>query len=144
MPSEAAAIVLRMPNEVFSQGRIEVIDEIMSPDIIEHMPVPPGYEGLDGFKRFVRELRAAFPDLHLDVELNFGEGDLVAAVATASGTMQGPFLGMPPTGKRATWTEAHMSRVRDGKIVEHWGVVDSFAMFAQLGLIPAAAGAPPG
>ena len=56
---------------------------------------------------------------------------------TASGTMTGAFAGMPATGKRATWTEIHIGRVADGRVVEHWGLVQELGMLVQLGVIPA-------
>lgn len=142
MGADPAEIVLRMPNEVFSQGKLEVIDEIISPDMIEHMPVPPDMQGIAGFKNFVQAFRGAFPDLHFEVELSTTAGDIVTAVAKASGTMKGDFMGMPASNKRAEWTEIHVARVRDGKIVEHWGLIDEATMMRQLGYAPERAGAP--
>ena len=55
---------------------------------------------------------------------------------TATGTMTGELAGMAPTGRCATWDEVHIVRMKDGKAVEHWGVVDAFGMFQQLGLLP--------
>jgi predicted ester cyclase len=142
MSLDPKAVELRIPLEILNEGKIDVIDEVMAPDMIEHMPPAPGVPtGIEGFKIFVRAFRAAFPDLHYDVVVHFGEGDLVTAVAQASGTMKGDFAGMPATGKKATWTEIHVSRVVNGKVVEHWGVVDQMAMLTQLGLMP---GAPAG
>ena len=57
--------------------------------------------------------------------------------ATASGTQPGDFQGMPATNKHATWSEIHISRFEDGKIVEHWAEVDQMSMLQQLGVIPA-------
>ena len=44
---------------------------------------------------------------------------------------------MKATGKSATWEELHMIRMRGGKAVEHWGVVDQLGMMQQVGLAPA-------
>ena len=52
---------------------------------------------------------------------------------TGHGTMKGEFQGMPPTGKHASWKEMHMGRFENGKVVEHWGVVDQMGMLAALG-----------
>lgn len=142
MSADPKDVEIRIPLEVFNQGKLEVIDEVMAPDMIEHMPTPPGMPtGIEGFKIFVRGFREAFPDLHYEVVQHFSDGDMVTAVAEASGTMKGDFAGMPATGKTARWTEIHVSRVRDGKVVEHWGVVDLMGMLVQLGLAP---GAPAG
>lgn len=70
------------------------------------------------------------------VEDMIAEGDKVAARATASGTHQGDFLGIPPTGKHATWSEIHIGRVVDGKFVEHWANSDQLGLLQQLGVVP--------
>jgi predicted ester cyclase len=79
---------------------------------------------------------AAFPGYELEVERMIAEDDLVAVIGRARGTHNGPFMGMPPTGK--TWdVPIHITyRVTDGKIVEHWMVIDTAVFMQQLGLIP--------
>ncbi|MGH2381703.1 MAG: ester cyclase, partial [Candidatus Limnocylindria bacterium] len=61
----------------------------------------------------------------------------VVTRVSASGTMRGDFAGMPATNNHATWSEIHIGRVADGRLVEHWGVVDQLGMLAQLGVVPA-------
>lgn len=80
--------------------------------------------------QFLTGLRAAFPDLHYTLDDVIAEGDRVVQRATATGTMLGDFQGMPASGKHATWSEVHILRMRDGKIVEHWASVDQLG-FAQ-------------
>ncbi len=132
---------------VFSgQGRIESIDQLVASDYKNHTPLPPPVPGgREGLKVFANALRSAFPDLKHKVDVEVGEGDLATIYLTRTGTMKGRFLGMPATGKQATWIEVHISRFKDGKVVEHWAVVDQFSMAQQLGLIPApqATGAAP-
>ncbi len=90
------------------------------------------------FDAFFTHLRAAFPDLHYTLEEPLlADGDKVVARARVRGTMQGAFLGMPATGKMATWTEIHSGRIVDGKLVEHWATSDQLGMLQQLGLAPA-------
>jgi predicted ester cyclase len=96
--------------------------------------VPPTREG---FKQFAMAYRAAFPDLHYTVEDAFEAGDKVVHRLTGSGTMKGDFLGMSATGRRATWSEIHIGRVADGRLIEHWGLVDQLGLFVQLGIVPA-------
>jgi len=50
----------------------------------------------------------------------FAEGDLVVARKTWRGTHRGELLGIPATGKQVTLEVIDISRIRDGKIVEHW------------------------
>ncbi len=66
----------------------------------------------------------------------------MALHVTNAGTMQGEWAGMPPTGKHATWSAVHISRIVDGRIVEHWVVQDQLGMLQQLGLVPSSTGAP--
>jgi predicted ester cyclase len=126
----------RFPLEVGNKGKIEVIDEIVSADYVEHSAsgYPPTREGL---KSFVRDFRSAFPDLRYSVKKEISEGDFVVQHLTASGTMKGDFMGMPAAGKGATWDEVHVVRLAGGKAVEHWGFVDQLGMLQQLGLAPA-------
>jgi predicted ester cyclase len=136
---ENKTIVERYVDEVVQQGNLKMIDEYMSPEAIDHA-LPPGLPpGPEGVKIFFTALRQAFPDLHYEVQDVVAEGDRVVRRAKASGTMKGEFQGMPPTGKKATWDEIHIVRLRDGKIVEHWASVDRLGMLQQLGLIPAQA-----
>jgi predicted ester cyclase len=64
------------------------------------------------------------------------EGDTVAATLRFTGTHQGEFAGMPATGRRATVAMTEMTRFRDGKCCEHWGVADMAGLMAQLGATP--------
>jgi predicted ester cyclase len=84
---------------------------------------------------------AAFPGYELRVEHMIAEDDLVSVIGRASGTHKGPFMGMPPTGK--TWdVPLHITyRVKDGKIIDHWLVLDTAAFMQQLGMIPSNEGA---
>jgi predicted ester cyclase len=131
------ATLRRIPLEAISQGKLDVIDEVLSADFNDHQPpthFPPGREGL---KAFIAALRAAFPDIRYTMVQEISEGDLVVQHVTASGTMKGDFAGMPATGKHATWDEVHIVRMQGGKAVEHWDVVDEMGMAQQLGLAPA-------
>jgi predicted ester cyclase len=139
MPEDIKAIGRRIAEEVYNQGRVEVIDEIVAPDIREHGSLPPGVPpGREGLKVLIQALRSAFPDLKYRVDLQVVEGDLLANRVTASGTMKGDLWGMRATGKKATWTESHFVRIKNGQMTDHWGDVDQLGMLQQLGLAPAA------
>ncbi len=64
------------------------------------------------------------------------DGDMYAAYFEASGTMLGNLLGTPATGMTVSWGEGYLGRVRDGNLVEHWGVADQLGTLRQLGLVP--------
>ncbi len=138
MSTEAnKAAMRRIPAEVYNQGKLDVADEVLATDYTEHVPLPPGWpSGIAGLKQYVTMLRSAFPDFQYTVEDELAEGDKVVFRLTAQGTQLGEFMGIPPTGKRATWTEMHICRVADGKLVEHWANLDQLGLLQQLGVIP--------
>jgi predicted ester cyclase len=82
-------------------------------------------------------LYRAFPDLHITVEDLIEEGDKVVERDTVTGTHQGEYMGLPPTGKSVAYNEIFIMRFVNGRIAEIWGVVDVFSQMKQLGMIPA-------
>ncbi len=134
------ALIRRIPEEVYNEGNLAVADEVIAAAYVEHFPLPPGWpSGLEGLKQFITVLRAAFPDFRYTVEDEIAEGEKVVIRLSASGTHRGEFLGIPPTGNQAAWTEIHVCRIADGRLVEHWANLDQLGMMQQLGVIP-----PPG
>jgi steroid delta-isomerase-like uncharacterized protein len=132
----------RVAEEAFSQGRMEVIDELIADDFVNHDPTsPPGLPpGREGVKELVRFYRGAFPDTQLIIDDQIAEGDKVVTRYTARGTHQGDFAGIPPTGRQVTGTGITIDRIEGGKIVESWNAFDQFALLQQLGAIPEMAG----
>jgi predicted ester cyclase len=100
--------------------------------------MPPGLEGV---KQLGSMLYAAFPDRSTEIHHTLAEDDRVAALHTIRGTHSGDFIGMPPTGKSFEVTSIHIARVADGKVAEHWGLVDQAGMMRQLGMMPTPPGA---
>ena len=138
MTTEANKIsAQRMVDEVVNTGNFALIDELLAPDFINH-DVPPGVSPTrEGTKALIAMLREAFPDLHATVDDVIAEGDKVVQRTTAHGTMTGAMMGMPPSGKSATWQQIHILRFADGKQVEHWAVIDQLGMLQQLGFAEA-------
>lgn len=129
------AICRRIPLEVFNTGNLPIADEVFAADYVEHAVVPGFPKTLVGFKQFVMALRTAFPDFQYTIEEELAEGDRVVQRLRAHGTQRGAFLGLPATGKQATWTEIHIARLADGKLVEHWAAIDQLGLLHQLGII---------
>jgi steroid delta-isomerase-like uncharacterized protein len=132
---ENKALSTRFMEEVVNKGNVALIDQLLTPNFIDHQQQPGLPPGREGAKAFITAFRAAFPDLHYTVDDVIAEGDRVVARATAHGTMRGDFLGMPASGKSATWQEIHITRYAQGKGVEHWAVVDMYGMLSQLGFV---------
>jgi steroid delta-isomerase-like uncharacterized protein len=121
--------------EAYSQGKLDVIDQVFAADFVEHQAgiTPPTAEGV---KRSITFLRTAMPDLNLTIEEIVASGEKTWARITARGTHQGPLMGIPPTGKAVVVTVMDVCRFENGKIVEHWGVADQFSLMAQIGALP--------
>ena len=136
---ENKAIVRRLYEEAITQKKLEVLDEIMSPDVVDHAPFPEQAPGLEGFKGSFALMISAFPDYQSTVEEQIAEGDKVVTRFTSRGTHQGEFMGIAPTGNRVRVTGIDIDWVVEGKIVEHWSEADLLGMMQQLGVIP-----PPG
>jgi predicted ester cyclase len=115
----------------------QTIDEIVEPDVSFHAPVPTGATGTQALKQVWPVLLRAFPDLHVTIEDLIEEGDKVVSRQTVTGTHQGEYMGLPPTGKSVTYNEIFICRFVNGRIAEIWGVVDVLSQMKQLGLIPA-------
>jgi predicted ester cyclase len=81
-------------------------------------------------------LWAGFPDVQTTILDTIAEGDKVVFRASTEGTHTGPFMGIPPTGKRAKWTFVDIMRIADGKLVEEWVETDMMSLMQQLGMVP--------
>lgn len=136
--NENETALRRIMEEGFNQGRMEVLDELVSPDLVEHQPRGPQMplRGQDAVKAVVESLRRSFPDIHYTIEDLVVQDDKVWARLTASATQTGPFMGHEPTGRPMAIDVIDIARFQDGRMIEHWGVPDRLGAMMQLGLIP--------
>jgi steroid delta-isomerase-like uncharacterized protein len=128
----------RFFDEVFGQGKLNVLDEIITTDHVNSGPgaLPGQPTGPEGTKQLVTVYRNAFPDLRFTIDEQITEGDKVVTRWTADGTHQGELAGIPPTNKTFTVGGIVVDRIVNGKIAESWGIFDQFGMMQQLGVIP--------
>jgi steroid delta-isomerase-like uncharacterized protein len=131
---ENKAIVLRHL-EVFNEGKLELVDEMISPDWVYRGPAGE-FRGPQGFRRMVTATRSALPDIHYEWDEMIAEGDTVAARFTMTATHTGPFMGIPPTGKKIRLTGAFFYSFKDGKEVEDIPFGDMLSLYQQLGVAP--------
>ncbi|HET7328279.1 MAG TPA: ester cyclase [Nocardioidaceae bacterium] len=132
----ALAVLRRMFDEGFATGSTDIVDELCSPDLVEHQfgMNGTGPEALEHVKDAIRQVHAATPDMTFTIEDTVQDGDTIWVRVRARGTATGPFFG-PPTGRPVEVTVIDIARIVDGRIVEHWGVPDRFAMLAQTGVL---------
>jgi steroid delta-isomerase-like uncharacterized protein len=125
----------RFYEEVLNQGNLDVIDDVVDPNVVSHHPIPGQKPGAAGLKEALAGFKKAFPDLKSVAQDIIAKADKVVGRFTVTGTHQGEFMGYRPTGKQFTYEEIVIVRLKDGKIVEHWAVADVSAMMEQLGAI---------
>ena len=136
MSPDRITFVHRWFDEVWNQGRLEAIDELMAPDAAMHgLGDGAGVNGAAAFKDFVVRLRGAFPDIQITVAETVVEGDMIASRWTATMTHSGDQLGLAPTGRRVGVTGMSMARLRDGVMVEGWNNWDTMALMEQIGAL---------
>lgn len=140
MYDENKRLAKRALDEVFSQGKLDVVDEIFHPDFINHEAGPRTPRGSDGLKVTVQWMRSSFSDLRYEVEDAIAEGDRVVLRVISKGRHTGHFMGFAPTGKEFAAKQIHVYRIVEGKILEHWAVRDDLGQGIQLGFIPTPGG----
>jgi predicted ester cyclase len=132
--SESNKALMKRFIEEYQTGRDEqVLRDTVSSRMVNHTPMaanPPG--GPEEVKAIFDAFHAAFADFSADVLDQLAEDDKVMTYKTFSGTHTGEFMGIPPTGRPVRFAVMDIVRIRDGQIVEHWGLVDQAALVAQL------------
>ena len=133
---ENAKTIRRIYDELWNERNLVVADELIAEDATNYdtgvVPMPFGPEEMKGT---VRMVTAAFPDNRHEVDEVMVDGDRVVLRCTLKGTHEGPFMGIPPTGRKIEVTEIHMYRLADGKAVEHRVGRDDLGAMRQLGII---------
>lgn len=130
------ALAQRLYDEVFNAGKIELIDELLAEDAVDHEEIPGVPPNRESLRQFVAMLRAAFRNVRFAPEDLIAEGDRVVARARPTGTQRGEFIGMPATNKSVDIEVIDIVQVVDGKLTKFWGVIDQLLMMQQLGVIP--------
>ncbi|WP_306056364.1 ester cyclase [Natronococcus wangiae] len=137
--AENKRLVRRVPEDVATEGNVDVIDDICAEDVIDRSPLGET-RGREEFKEQIEAVRTAFGDFSATVEETVAEGDTVAMRVTLRGTHAGEFMGVEPTGREFEVANSVFTRVSDGKIAERWVLPDMFGLMQQIGAVES----PPG
>jgi predicted ester cyclase len=136
--SDANTMLRRMFDEIINNGKLEVADELMTEDFVDHGPMGD-IRGREAFKELVARWRDAVPDVHCEVEHVFADGDHVGWIVRTTGTHTGDGLGVPATGRSFETVSANVGILRDGRAAEHWSEQGMLPMLMQIGVFPAPA-----
>lgn len=130
--------IIRYFYEQSLKGNFAVYDELFAPDFVSYSSAAGGeLRGSEAFKQANMMYVQAFPDFYTTYDFMVAEKDQVAVYGVASGTHLGDLFGMPPTGKKVTWTGIAIYRFNDeGKIDGRWQEFDGLGLFTQLGMVP--------
>jgi steroid delta-isomerase-like uncharacterized protein len=134
MSDENKNIVRRWFEEVWNEGRIETIDELMAADCVAY-GMGADIHGPAEFKPFHAAYKEGLPDIRIVLDDLIAEGDKVAFSWTAQATHRGHLMGVAPTGRSSRFFGMGIARVSNGQIVEAWNVFDQLGMFQQLGIV---------
>jgi predicted ester cyclase len=128
-------VVRRFIDEVVNTGDVSRVEDFIGPDYVDHYAGEDAPTGPGVMAEHIRDVRATYPDLHVTIEQQFADGDVVISRVLATGTHQGSWLGMAPTGKRVRITVVNIDRVRDGRIIEHWGTANTLEALLECGIL---------
>ncbi|MBO9635439.1 MAG: ester cyclase, partial [Chitinophagaceae bacterium] len=129
-------MVKRYYNEVWNEGKLNVLDELLAAGYINHTPSTPNPPiGPDGLKPIVAAIRKAFPDLHYEIKDVIVNDSMAVARVIMTGTQTHSLFGLPPSGKKASVNQITIEKIINGKIVEHWRVTDELTMMKQLSFV---------
>ena len=135
---ERKTMIRRLVEEAFSKGNLAIVDETLSLNYVLHTADGNQLTGPEAWKQFILGRRNGFPDIRCAVEDIACDGDILALRTTLTGTNTGSFMGMPPTGKKASIQMGDFFRFEDDKPVEQWQFVNQLALLQQLGVAPPA------
>jgi predicted ester cyclase len=137
------AVVTRYLDEVWAKRNLDAIPKYVAADLVNHGAIPEA-QGAAGLRTIASKLLVAFPDMTGQVTNVATDGDEIVIVRQ---TMEATHTGnldfkqpLPATGKHVKVDQVHTYRIKDGKIVETWMVMDRFDLLSQLGVLPKPSG----
>lgn len=134
MSKEANVATLGKFAEAVNAGNFNLFKEAVSTENVDHDPAPGQVQGPEGYRMFFSGLRNAFPDMNVALETLVADDESIAIAYTLTGTQNGSFMGIAPTGRKIKIRGMQISKFKDGKMVERWGSSDELGLLQQLGV----------
>jgi steroid delta-isomerase-like uncharacterized protein len=128
-------MVRKLIEEAQQDGKLEVVDELLSEDFVDHTPLPGLPPTREGVTMLFAGMRQAFPDLRITIEEQIADEEKVATRKTFEGTHRAPFLGVPASGNPIRFEVIDILTIRGGKIREHRVVADQLTLLRQIGAL---------
>jgi steroid delta-isomerase-like uncharacterized protein len=132
-------LVTRYFEEVWNQGRVDVLDELLTPDYRNHSSsLPDPRPGPADLKPIVAAMRVAIPNLHYDILDLVAAPDKAAIHTRLTGTHMRELFGIPATGRTIDVRQMQIEWIEHGRIAQHWRITDELSLLRQLGVLPPA------
>jgi steroid delta-isomerase-like uncharacterized protein len=123
--SQTLGTLVQSGNEqLLNRGNLAIAADIFAPTYTSHDTTGEVRGGPELIQKFVTDLRAAFPDLHVEVQVLLEQGNRVVWLRTHRGTHRGAYMGVPASGRSIVWQEMVVTRYEAGKVAEEWSVSD--------------------
>ena len=130
--SQNKLLAQRLLEEVVNTGAVDRLSDFLAPEYVAPFI---GITGIDQAREHMLTFRHCYPDMVVTVEGQVAEGDIVATWYVMRGTHLGALSGVPATRKKITLRAVNVQRIRDGRVVEHWGGSNSLEALLELGLV---------
>ncbi len=137
------AVVLKMFEEMWNNGNLDLVDEILAEDFVDYPPkryFTTPLQGRESLYDAVKGFREGMSNFHFEMLRMTAEGNRVFYLGRATGTHDGNLFGAPASGKQVNVVGINEFHLENGKIVERWGVFDVLGMMQQIGMIPSGPG----
>lgn len=127
-------IIREFTRKFKNENNVDAIDHLFAPDFKHNLkqPLPPG---LQGFKQIGRMMNTVFPDVVVTENDLIATEDTVVERSSPTGTHRASMMNEPPTNKKVHWSEVHIYRIRNEKIVEHWVEWSALELLKQIGAV---------
>ena len=129
------ALVRQYITRVFENLDESAVDELTTDDVLMHS-IPGAAPGRQPLKDAMTRVRGGLSNVSMRIDELIAEDDIVVARLTAHARQSGEFMGLPPSNKEYTAPEMHQFTIKNGRIAEHWAVVDFMSIMKQLGALP--------
>jgi methionine-gamma-lyase len=129
------SVVRRYYEQLWNEWRFDDVADLLAPEVRFRGSLGVEVAGHEGFVRYMRQVREAFPDFHNRIDELVVSGDRAAVRLTYRGTHRGALFDIPPTGMPVTYSGAAFFQFRDGRIVDGWVLGDLVGLRRQLGVV---------
>ena len=130
------ALLRRYVEEIHNKRNLDALDQFYAVDFVDHNAWPGIPPGIEGMRQTYNIIHSATTDLQVAIDDMVAEEDKIVVRFTATAIHTGEFMGIPATGKAISMMEIRIYRIADGRIVEHWGLMDSESLMQQIGSAP--------